>query len=683
MSIVMQINPFEYFADTNGDALDAGYIWIGEIYKDPRLYPVAAYYDAALTIPAQMPLRTSAGYIVRNGSPTFLYINGNYSIRVEDSRRRQIFYVPDFLMIGNGQAVNSGDLANSSDGTKGSALVGFLQSGAGAVGRTAQSKMREMVSTVDFGAKCDALTVGTDDTVATKAAIAEIFSRGGGDVFIPGISIISESIYVPPGVTLRSIGKGYEKKPVGGFLFKGTGAKSYSIGNATAISIANPDVGAPYLADSLTRGNAYSTLDLSLPFSAGVILDKGARLLDMGVVPWFEGVSGYDGSSGNLSDDWDVGIWARNASGWQTQNVIADGHWRKTALLVSSSDIGDGQTPQCELGQALYCAFGGFRGVAIRAPRNALGSSNFGFAGTDFINCFIRSLNHQSLHLATSSFITTPFPAPSAALEMDGNEVLRGVQFLNCTLMGRDDISVISDYCSEILFDGCYEESKSIKVSGSFLANSLGSRMVATANTVGIRFFGNSKYAVDFTPLQSRDSSLTGQRYTQPGVFNPQTGFDDDYSMRLFNGYVGYRLRTDSDRYIIADYLDQTIASFDLAGLASKFTYSESVATVADDGVLSVPTPRNGGFAKILCLGGTLVNGAFPLVSASGEVIYDTGTTVSCQLLAGGGQFAAVAGNVTGTTGVDGNVTIGVIAGNLRIENRSGAATRFRVTFVG
>lgn len=116
MSILMHINPFEFFVDTAGTALDGGYIWIGQANQDPRNYPVTVYYDEALTIPASMPLRTTNGYIYRNGSPTFLYINGNYSILVEDKNHRQIYYVPDFLMTGNSGAVAIDDLTSISGG---------------------------------------------------------------------------------------------------------------------------------------------------------------------------------------------------------------------------------------------------------------------------------------------------------------------------------------------------------------------------------------------------------------------------------------------------------------------------------------------------------------------------------------------------------------------------------------
>lgn len=116
MSIVMQINPFEFFTDGDGDALDDGFIWIGERNKDPRNYPVAVYFDAALTIPAAMPLRTTSGYVYRNGSPTFLYIDGNYSVMVLEKTGRQVYYVPDFLLTGSSGAISIADLASISGG---------------------------------------------------------------------------------------------------------------------------------------------------------------------------------------------------------------------------------------------------------------------------------------------------------------------------------------------------------------------------------------------------------------------------------------------------------------------------------------------------------------------------------------------------------------------------------------
>ena len=443
--------------------------------------------------------------------------------------------------------VSVGDAALRQElgGPAGGEIVVTQGAGPGAVPQTVTAVFGQMINVniKSYGGKVNMVD---DDTLALYKAMAVVYTSGGGIVDIPGLSVFDGSIVVPDGVTIRSTGKGYEKRPVGGMIFRGTGARNNSIAGATAISVANPDTGAAYLADSGARGDVYRTLDLSVPFSAAVILGKGSRLLDMGVLPWFDGLGGYDGSDGRLSDEWDVGIWCRNASGWQTQNLICDGHWRKSGLLITSSDIGDAKAPQCELGQALYCTFGGFRGVSIRAPRDASGATNYGFAGTDFINCFIRSLNHQSLRLATSSFLTVPFTSPSACLELDGSTVLRGVQFLNTTFMGRDDISVISDHSNETLFSGCYEESKSIGVGGVWYDNLVGSRAVATSNTVAFFWHSNTKYAVDFSPYFTKDTSLTTSRYdnSKTGVFNPATAQDSEWERPNFSGTYGIRLRT-------------------------------------------------------------------------------------------------------------------------------------------
>lgn len=50
-----------------------------------------------------------------------------------------------------------GVLSTLLGGAGGSALVGFQQEGAGAILRTAQDKMRESVSVLDFGAVADAV----------------------------------------------------------------------------------------------------------------------------------------------------------------------------------------------------------------------------------------------------------------------------------------------------------------------------------------------------------------------------------------------------------------------------------------------------------------------------------------------------------------------------------------------
>lgn len=106
MSFVIT-EPFQFIAGLDGEALDAGSIYYGQPNMDPIANPKPVYYDGNLTIPAPQPLRTVNGYIVRNGTPTFLFADGNYSILVLDKRGRQVYFVPDFMLIGNQTAVTT------------------------------------------------------------------------------------------------------------------------------------------------------------------------------------------------------------------------------------------------------------------------------------------------------------------------------------------------------------------------------------------------------------------------------------------------------------------------------------------------------------------------------------------------------------------------------------------------
>lgn len=94
-----QINPFDYFSDTNGDPLDQGYIYVGAANQDPVTNPIAIYYDAEMTIPAPQPLRTVAGYISNPIAPQTFFTNQNYSVSVRDKNQVVLFYVANFSSI--------------------------------------------------------------------------------------------------------------------------------------------------------------------------------------------------------------------------------------------------------------------------------------------------------------------------------------------------------------------------------------------------------------------------------------------------------------------------------------------------------------------------------------------------------------------------------------------------------
>jgi polygalacturonase len=141
--------PYPIFTDTDGQPLENGYIWIGTANQNPITNPIAAYWDAALTVTAAQPVRTLNGYPSNAGTPARLYVNSDYSIQVQNKNGTVVYSAP-----GATERLSAD-------------LVTFVQAGSGAVTRTAQAKMRDIVSVKDFGAVGDGVA---DDTAAIQAA---------------------------------------------------------------------------------------------------------------------------------------------------------------------------------------------------------------------------------------------------------------------------------------------------------------------------------------------------------------------------------------------------------------------------------------------------------------------------------------------------------------------------------
>lgn len=230
--------PYPIFTDTDGTPLNDGYLYIGEVSKNPETNPIAVYWDPDFKFPAAQPIRTSNGYPWRMGTPALLYADSQFSITVRNKKRDLVLYAPvgfginpqavggsvikdDFVGDGSTQgyelsaspstklATNvfingayqekdtysilnniltfaeapplnaSIEIITSETGVINSTsanLVSYQAAGAGSVETDVQSKLREIPSINDFGAST---------SLANNASFVQAALDSTGAVFVP------------------------------------------------------------------------------------------------------------------------------------------------------------------------------------------------------------------------------------------------------------------------------------------------------------------------------------------------------------------------------------------------------------------------------------------------------------------------------------------------------------------
>lgn len=180
------------FFDDNGDPLSGGKIYT---YAAGTTTPLATY--------------TSRSGSVANTNPIILDAAGRTPEQVwatEGLLYKYVVQTANNVLVrswdnigGSEVASDLGqDLANTTDNTKGDALIGFKQSNAsgfltGATARTVNAKLQETVSVRDFGAVGDGIV---DDTAAIQAAINAATADNISVLVPPGTYLLTNTLAV-------------------------------------------------------------------------------------------------------------------------------------------------------------------------------------------------------------------------------------------------------------------------------------------------------------------------------------------------------------------------------------------------------------------------------------------------------------------------------------------------------
>lgn len=155
------------FIDANGVPVAGGKLYS---YAAGTTTPLATYTDSSGTTPNPNPvILDSAGManVWLSGAP--------YKMKLTTATDVELWTVDDI----------EGDIALTSLALNGgSSLVGFIQSGSGAVGRTVQAKLRDVINVADY-IPAGTNTATTDCQPFIRAAINEAAIRGGGTIYIP------------------------------------------------------------------------------------------------------------------------------------------------------------------------------------------------------------------------------------------------------------------------------------------------------------------------------------------------------------------------------------------------------------------------------------------------------------------------------------------------------------------
>lgn len=306
--------------DTSGLPLSGGLLYT---YVAGSTTPLATYTTSAGSVANTNPI--ILGPDGRPPQEIWLIVSDSYKFQLNDVNDSPIFTYDN---IGPDGSLNY---------SAGSTKVGFIQAGTGAVARTAQAKMREVLSITDFGGSPS--NTAALNSAAIAAAITQAKAAGTAG---------TQTIYFPAGVYL------YDTDPAitstGGLCFIG---ESYSSAATSGTVLRYTGTGSTGLS---MVGNFFSVENIAFQYSSGSFTGSLVKVAGAGFSARNSSFAGFGSSTGL----YDLNIDA-------STSFIVDHCWFDNAQYGILGQAVSGAS-FCNGGQISTCTFG--NGITVADIRN-------------------------------------------------------------------------------------------------------------------------------------------------------------------------------------------------------------------------------------------------------------------------------------------------------------------------
>lgn len=669
ISTSLPVQPHLYIGDGTGRPLDNGMVYFGQPDKDPEFYPINIYHDANKTVLAAQPVRTKQGFMNANGDMTEVYASEIvYSVKVVDAHGVLVFYKPRLERINISEDAEVSTILPSPD----------------AVIRTQRAKNTEFVTVKDFGAVGDGVA---DDTIAINNAMKYAAANKvrlrvtGGDYKIMGYILTHSNLHMAFDNNAWIIPHAWSRT---GAILTNVSANP-ALREQHDVTIENPQMDGQYLPyhDKTSNDNA---IGLGLGMTRARVVGGHIKNFQYN----FNGVG-----AGGKAINFEAGTYDSCTEG----TLFAENCG--VAVFVQGSSVGN--TTRIQIGNiiAQNCD-SAFIGLGIDTTNDPTGSPSRQFVHVGNIMAY--NCGHA------------PYRPVNGYQQQKSGIVVFG-EGQNITI---DSITAYNDSTYPMSIG--YPTAESGLVGGG-LTGAVGAVIWGWGRNIHIgtvTYHGDCDYLVYFGRARAVGDDAAPSTYpvncfnfninqfNHIGAATYVVGLQSNMPIGTVTGNLR-NIQTDTitslvtsqgdrhkdlflkvtrkDGYEISGRLTTLFAKYNAIGsftptsditiarsLSVDGLYGNSVQTIADDGRYLITPERKQGFV-IVSSQNSLLNFMFSYRINESPQISIIGTPP--------GQVAALPQGLTGTSGVDGNFTVGCNDATLYFENRRGAQVSVNITYFG